>query len=134
MLNARRRRHPPKAQTKAGSGMVRNHLQPAVDAVVSSNSPSQQRAQTGDDGNVRAHVFLDDSVGSDLAAAAVFLLNSVSGMAGPSPKLGRISHLARSFAVTGTPELIEALRRQPGVRSVLPAEIDDIYPKPAQSR
>jgi hypothetical protein len=92
------------------------------------------RGQTGTDGRAAAHVFLDDAAGENLAASARRLVNAARRGAGGQGtiEIGPIRQLSRSFAVRATPDMIGRLGRQPGVRAVLPSQIDDILPRPVR--
>ena len=49
---------------------------------------------------------------------------------GVYPTIERISRLAKSFSLTASPTIFSAIAAKPEVTSILPAKIDDIYPKP----
>src|SRR5580698_2033719 len=76
------------------------------------------RGQVGADGRAGAHVFLDDTAGDDLAASASRLVKAAyrGTRGGNKIDIGSIGQLGR----------------QPGVRAILPSEIDDVYPKPVK--
>jgi hypothetical protein len=83
-------------------------------------------------GTVAAQVFLSGSE-SDIGEAARRIVSEAAGTAGvrsKPPSIGRISTLAKSFSLTAEPAVFDALARHPRIKSILPSEIPDIYPKP----
>jgi hypothetical protein len=83
-------------------------------------------------GTVAAQVFLSGSE-SDIGVAARQIVSEAAGVArvgSKPPSIGRISTLAKSFSLTAEPAVFDALARHPRIKSILPSEIADIYPKP----
>lgn len=88
----------------------------------------------GPDGRASAVVFLNDDV--DRKTFDVTVENLVrdalaeSGLTCEQPTIERTSRLAKSFSLLASPALFSAIAKRPEVKSILPSEIDDIYPKP----
>ncbi len=83
-------------------------------------------------GTVAAQVFLSGSE-FDIGEAARRIVSEAAGAAGAGskpPSIARISTLAKSFSLTAEPAVFDALARHPRIKSILPSEIPDIYPKP----
>jgi hypothetical protein len=82
-------------------------------------------------GTVAAQVFLSGSE-SDIGEAARRIVSEAgaAGAGSKPPSIGRISALAKSFSLTAEPAVFDALARHPRIKSILPSEILDIYPKP----
>lgn len=76
------------------------------------------------DGQVAAQVFLGPEVSEDELAA------TVSRAAQGRLAIGRVTKFANAVAVTGSAEAIYSLMGQPGIRTILPSEQDDILPRP----
>jgi hypothetical protein len=91
------------------------------------------RSQVGPDGRVRAHVFLDRSMPADMNQAAERLVRQAVGDSTELIEVENIRSLARSFAITATTDVIGTLGRLPGVRAILPAQVEDVYPRPVHS-
>ena len=86
---------------------------------------------------VRAQVFLNDDVGPDDLQAEIEKIVKTAqkrSKAESAPEVGKIYKMAKSFSVNADPETIAALSDLPEVKSVLPAEISDIYPKPVKAK
>ena len=79
-------------------------------------------ATTG--GDVVAQVFLGPEVPEDELAA------TVSKAAQGRLEIGRVTALANAVSVTGSVEAIVGLIGQPGIRTVMPSEQDNIFPRP----
>lgn len=86
-----------------------------------------------------AQIFLDESVKVDaktfetlaqeiLDAASAQMSNRTS-----TTKIGKLHPLAKSFSVTAHPDIIHEIYKSPSVKSILPSQISDIYPKPMDS-
>jgi hypothetical protein len=90
------------------------------------------REKAGPGGTVRALVFLAEDGDGDLVKVIQRLVETAQSKAGErtAAAIGKVHRLAKSFSIETTPEVLAALAEQPGVRSILPSEIDDIYPKP----
>ncbi len=88
----------------------------------------------GKGSRISANLFLDDSVAaedverrmSELVAKANEV---VTGKRAPV-KIRRISKLAKSVALEADREMLEEICRSADVKTVLPTEIEDIYPRP----
>ncbi len=87
-----------------------------------------------------AQIFLDDSVEIDRVSMEELVQkiveDAVLGLRGPmiGPQLGKLRYLAKSFSVTADPDVIAEIAKSPSVRSILPSKIDDIYPKPLDTK
>ena len=85
---------------------------------------------------VSAQVFLNDDIDADDVSAAVERIVSdvkkAARASGLPLRVGKIHQLAKSFSVKADPEAIAAITDLPTVKTVLPAELDDIYPKPVK--
>jgi hypothetical protein len=81
--------------------------------------------QARETGVAPAQVFL--AGGDDVARIAMEVVNGAAGAS--TPKMGRVSNLARSFALTAAPAVFAALARDPRVKSILPSNIKDISPR-----
>jgi hypothetical protein len=95
----------------------------------------RQKAAPGE--GVAAQVFFDGSVPPDrLAETANAAMQQAAARTGrkPSLRIGKVHPLANSVSVRGDPDLIADLMEHNQVTSVLPSEIDDIYPKPVARR
>lgn len=97
------------------------------------------RKQARADQPPTAQVFLDESIDLDEESMAVLVKKMIesaclrAGQPASDRMIGKVRHLAKSFSVTADPEIIEELIKQPEVKSILPSEISDIYPKPVDS-
>jgi hypothetical protein len=95
------------------------------------NVVTRLRQKRGADGLASAQVFLDGADDEALDTAVHRLVGAAQReTTGASAEIGKMHRLARSFGVRATPDLIAALGRQPGVKAVLPAEIEDVFPRP----
>jgi hypothetical protein len=86
---------------------------------------------------VAANIFFGASVpGDQLADAAQQAIEAAAKRVGSSAqvKVGKVHQLAKSVSVKGDPDVIAELQNVAGVKSVLPSEIDDIYPKPVRQK
>ena len=85
---------------------------------------------------VAAQVFLHgDEDGGNLSEVAHKLVDAAASAVSDESKkaaIGHVSRLAKSFSLTAHPDVFAALARDPAVKSILPSEIDDIYPKPTR--
>jgi hypothetical protein len=91
---------------------------------------AQLRVDLGPDGRTKAQVFLDTRVMGDLPVIAQHMVDAARNASGDQDAtLGKVHRLARSFGVSGSVDLVAEISRLPGVKAVLPARIDDIYPK-----
>jgi hypothetical protein len=48
--------------------------------------------------------------------------------------LGKVHRLAKSFPVTADPETMAAIAASPAVKTILPSEIENIYPRPVKRK
>jgi hypothetical protein len=97
----------------------------------------QLKAKSSSRGGAAAQVFFDKSVPADkLAEAAQTAIRQVASRTGRRRRvrIGKISPLANAVSVRGDPDLIADLMGLDEVQSVLPSEIDDVYPKPVRRR
>lgn len=78
---------------------------------------------------VTAQVFLSEDVAE--AKIAELAQDIVRPM---DAKLGKIHGMAKSFSVTAKPEVLEKIAGFPDVRSVIPNQVDDIFPKPVRKK
>lgn len=86
---------------------------------------------------VRAQVFLNEDVGSDDLQATVKRIVADAEASGATRRpleVGKIHRMAKSFSVEGDAETIAVMTEQPAVKTILPAEVSDIYPKPVKSK
>jgi hypothetical protein len=94
------------------------------------------RERAGPGEAVRAQVFLHDSVAADdLIGTVENLVQTAKQQAslGKHPvEVGKIHRLAKSFSIKADPDFVATLAALPAVKSILPSEIDDIYPKPVR--
>ena len=88
-------------------------------------------------GKVAAQVFFQDGVSGDrLPDAARQAISEAAARVGNAGQVevGKVHRIAKSVSVKGDPDVIAELANAPGVKTVLPSEIDDIYPKPVTSK
>jgi hypothetical protein len=94
------------------------------------------RAQSKGSKPVAAQVFLSgDKAGGNLSELAQELVKAAASKAAGESQpasVGRVSNLAKSFSLTAHPDVFAALANDPAVKSILPSEIEDIYPKPVK--
>ena len=93
----------------------------------------QLREMSPGGGAVRAQVFLDDKVGiGDLRQVIDGIVKDATFQVGDTRPVtvGKIHNLAKSFSITASPDVCERIAAMPAVKSILPSEISDIYPKP----
>ena len=85
---------------------------------------------------VSVHVFLHGASGDPkLEDEVKNIVERAAGAAGDSlggPEIRKISRLARSFSLSAEPRTLEALAKQPEVKGILPAQIEDVYPAPVR--
>ena len=92
--------------------------------------------KTAAEGSVNAQVFFDESVSADyLPKAAERAITEAAARVGRSArvKVSRVHKLANSVSVIGDPDVIAELVTVSPVKTVLPSEIEDIYPKPTRT-
>ena len=80
-------------------------------------------------GQVTVNLFLADS-GDETALVARRIVDAAQVPGEPPPALGKVSDLARMAVVTVGPETLARLAAAKDVASIMPAELDDPYPKP----
>jgi hypothetical protein len=94
------------------------------------------RDSAGEGEPVRAQIFLHDNVtAEDLAGAVETLVKTARERVGAREvpvEIGKIHRLAKSFSIKADPDFVAALAKLPAVKSILPSEISDIYPKPVK--
>src|SRR5262245_47662036 len=90
------------------------------------------RKKAGPSGTVRAQVFLSEDAGDDLPKAAHDLVQAARERAGArgAAVIGKVHRLAKSFSIEASADVLAAIAEEPDVKSILPSEIEDIYPKP----
>jgi hypothetical protein len=84
-----------------------------------------------------ANVFFHDSVPADaLTDAAKKAIEQASKRVGRPGEVtvGRVHRLAKSVSVRGDPDIIAELSNLDGVKSILPSQVEDIYPRPVKSK
>lgn len=80
-------------------------------------------------GTLTVNLFLADS-GDETALAARRIVDAAQAPGEPAAALGKVSDLARMAVVTVGPETLARLAAAKDVASIMPAELDDPYPKP----
>src|SRR4051812_2435234 len=89
-------------------------------------------------GNVSANVFFEDVVSADnLPSAMKDAIQQAAkrlGRAVSDVSVERVHRLAKSVSVKGDPALIAELSNAVTVKTILPSEIEDVYPKPLNKR
>jgi hypothetical protein len=94
------------------------------------------RSEARVSGSAAAQVFLQgDAAGPNLAETVHGLIDTAkakSGLRKAPATIGRISALPKSFLLTAPPEIFETLAQLPSVKTILPAAIEDIFPKPTK--
>ncbi len=94
------------------------------------------RSEARVSGSAAAQVFLQsDAAGTNLTETVRGLIDMAKAKAGlreTATTIGVISPLSKSFSLTATPEIFETLATLPSVKTILPAAIEDIYPKPTK--
>ncbi len=95
------------------------------------------KAKAAGTGRVSANVFLHDSVSAEqLSGAVKEAIDKAAQRLGraASVEIGKVHRLAKSVSVKGDPEVIAELSNADSVKTILPSEIEDIYPKPVESK
>jgi hypothetical protein len=94
------------------------------------------RKNAGPGQPVRAQIFLHDSVGADDLAATVEEIVAAAkqklGAREVPVEIGKVHRLAKSFSISADPDVVAAIAGMPAVKSILPSEISNIYPKPVK--
>jgi hypothetical protein len=94
------------------------------------------RSEARVSGSAAAQVFLQsDAAGTNLTETVQGLIDTAKAKAGlrkASATIGMISPLSKSFSLTAAPEIFETLAQSPSVKTILPAAIEDIFPKPTK--
>lgn len=80
-------------------------------------------------GCVTVNLFLADD-GGEAALAARRAVDAAHCKGEPEPVLGKVSDLARMAVATVGPETLQRLAASADVASIMPAQLDDPYPKP----
>lgn len=95
------------------------------------------KKQASPDDGVAANVFFHASVPSaqlaDLAKTAIDQAARRLKSSG-TVEIGKIHQLAKSVSVKGDPDVIAEMLNQENVKSILPSQIEDIYPKPVERK
>lgn len=85
---------------------------------------------------VIAQIFLDDTISMENVENAVRqIIDTAYAQIGNVPQpidLLKIHKQAKSFNIKGSIELLSKIANSELVKEILPAEIDDIYPKPVR--
>lgn len=92
--------------------------------------------QTEAGGLISAQVFLGRG-DSSVAEVAHDLVAAAAGAVGADLQrqtVGRVRNVARAFAVKAESKVLAQLAKSPDVLSILPAQVDDIYPRPVDGR
>jgi hypothetical protein len=87
---------------------------------------------------VSAQVFLNDDVSDENLPEVVERLvtkaDRKAGKAGAPAKVGKIHRLAKSFSLEADPDVIAAVAEMQAVKTILPSQISDVFPRPVKSR
>lgn len=74
-------------------------------------------------------VFLRDGVeASEVQKKSRDIVDSADPI--HSAKMGRVRSFSKSFSIEGEVEILERIAHHPDVKSILPSEAEDIFPKP----
>ena len=101
------------------------------------NVLKELRAKAKPGEGVSAQVFLKDHVADDQVAAVVEdIIAAVKKHAKTQGRveLGKIHRMAKSFSITADPDTVAAIAQSPAVKTILPSQIEDIYPKPVKRK
>jgi len=93
------------------------------------------RMQAGKGGQVSAHVFLrDDTPASNLPEVAQKIINAAKQKVGKtaSAELGKVHQFAKSFSLRADLDTLSAVANMPAVKTILPSEVTDIFPRPVK--
>lgn len=87
-------------------------------------------------GTATANVFFQELISPDqLSGAAQQAIEQASVKTGRAkPEISRVHKLAKSVSVKGDPDTIAEMANAPGVKTILPSQVEDIYPKPVKRR
>ena len=101
------------------------------------NVIKELRAKARPGEGVSVQVFLKDDVADDQVHAVV--QDIVGGLKDRVKSkvpvaLGKVHRMAKSFSVTADPDTMAAIAASPAVKTILPSEIEDVYPKPVKRK
>jgi hypothetical protein len=94
---------------------------------------AQLRAKTDKGKPVSAQVFLhDDTSAEDLSRVAKKIISAAKKKVGKqaAAELGKVYRLAKSFSIEADMETLTAVANTPEVKTILPSDVSDIFPKP----
>jgi hypothetical protein len=93
------------------------------------------RAKARPGEGVSAQVFLKDDIEvEDIPAVVHAIVKAVRARvkSGIAIEVGKIHRHAKSFSVTADPDTVAAIAQEPAVKTILPSEIEDVFPKPVK--
>ena len=92
------------------------------------------RSRTAKGAPAKLHVFLRGSIPPDRTEeVARRIADAATAETGTAPaKVASVRKSARSFSVAADLPTLEVIARQDEVSTILPAEIEDAYPKPVR--
>jgi hypothetical protein len=108
----------------------RDYAQEGIDQAL-----AQLRAQAGEGGQAAAQIFLhDDTPASDLPDVAKKIVSAAKQKVGKTAtaELGKVHQLAKSFSLRADVDTLTAVANMPDVKTILPSEITDIFPRPVK--
>jgi hypothetical protein len=109
-----------------GPNLTLTDVDSVLDSIAARTPPGQ---------DARLQVFLHGSVSpAKTADLARTIVTSAAARAGHAPSVVSVQKLARSFLVSGDVKDLRAIARHADVKTVLPSEIADAYPKPVGRR
>lgn len=94
------------------------------------------RAKAGDGNPVSAQVFLhDDTPAENVPHVAEEIVKAAKKTVGKAAagEVGKVHRLAKSFSVRADVDTLAAVANMPKVKTVLPSEISDIFPRPVKT-
>jgi len=94
------------------------------------------RTQAGEGKPVSAQVFLhDDTPAEKLPDVAQEIIDAAKKKIGKraAADLGKVHRLAKSFSLVADVDTLAALAKMPEVKTILPSDIPDIFPRPVKS-
>ncbi len=94
------------------------------------------RAQAGEGRPVTAQVFLhDDTPAENLPHVAKQIIEAAKKKIGKhaAADLGKVHRLAKSFSLVADVDTLAAVANMPEVKTILPSDIPDIFPRPVKS-
>jgi hypothetical protein len=93
--------------------------------------------QADSSGLVRANVFLEREVpASEIESAVGRAIEAAAKRCGRTAavRIQRVHALAKSAGLLGDAEVIAAMAGLAGIRAILPAQVEDPYPRPLRKR